>query len=44
MAIMPPPASVENRGWTGYDEFSEVRPGDYSWLMETYGAGVSKIT
>lgn len=39
MAIMTPPAVVENHGWNVYEEFSGARPSDYSWLMETYGAG-----
>jgi hypothetical protein len=39
VAIMPPPATVENHGWNVYEEFSDVRPSDYLWLIETYGAG-----
>ena len=38
-AIMPPPATIEDHGWNVYEEYSDVRPSDYSWLIETYGAG-----
>ncbi|GAA4702515.1 hypothetical protein APR04_000391 [Promicromonospora umidemergens] len=40
LAVMPPPVAAENHGWNVFEEFSELRPpGDYSWLIETYGAG-----
>ena len=40
LAIMAPPYVVEHHGWTIFEEFSVRRPPrDYSWLIETYGAG-----
>jgi hypothetical protein len=38
--MMRPPAVLESRGWNAFETISRVRPpSDYSWLIDTYGAG-----